>query len=281
MNPWVIRGVIAVVILFLLDREIYLYEGVHLGPRVQGWLYDRWAAKYDSDKRASQAHDAVRLAQPLVKALHEAQVAEPFMLDVATGTGRLPLVLMQDPAFKGYIIGLDLSHDMLASAAQKLNAYRDRVTFIRHTAFELPFPDDSFDVVSCMEALEIMPNMEQPLAEFARVLRPGGIFVTTHGTKDLGLWRKVVDADTFRGLLHAVQFEQIEIEPWWEKFNLVWARKAGTSVPVAHHTITDVLRCPACGAVAYAFTSDAAPTTLVCGNCQAEKLISEEAIILF
>jgi MFS family permease len=46
--------------LYFLDREIYFYEGARLGARLQRWLYDRWAAKYDQGKRASQAQDEAR-----------------------------------------------------------------------------------------------------------------------------------------------------------------------------------------------------------------------------
>jgi hypothetical protein len=44
---WMIGPGLLVVLGYLLDREIYFYEGVHLGPRWQAWLYDCWAKKYD------------------------------------------------------------------------------------------------------------------------------------------------------------------------------------------------------------------------------------------
>ena len=52
--PWIIAILLLVVIGYLLDREIYFYEGTHLGPRLQAWLYDRWSRKYDEGKRQSQ-----------------------------------------------------------------------------------------------------------------------------------------------------------------------------------------------------------------------------------
>jgi len=66
MNFYVWLAVFAVLILigFILDREIYFYEGVHLGPRIQAWLYDRWSKKYDRGKRESQLRDQEFLAQP-------------------------------------------------------------------------------------------------------------------------------------------------------------------------------------------------------------------------
>jgi SAM-dependent methyltransferase len=278
MLPWIVGIVVVAIILFILDREIYFYEAAHLGPRVQGWLYDRWAAQYDKGKHDSQVNDAEVLAHPLIKVLNEVQPEKPevFMLDVATGTGRLPVALLSEPEFKGRIVALDLSREMLVHAAEKLAPYADRVDLLRHSALALPFFDGSFDVVSCMEALELMPNMETPLAELARVLRPGGILLTTRGTEASGRMNKIVAVEKFAGLLLAAGFEQIEVIPWWKNFDRVWARRAGQSTPVTYRTLTEVLRCPSCGSVA--LTSS--PHALRCQQCQAEIARTPEGIAL-
>jgi hypothetical protein len=54
---WIIGIAVLILIGFILDRQIYFYEGTHLGPRVQSWLYDRWAKKYDAGKHESQLRD--------------------------------------------------------------------------------------------------------------------------------------------------------------------------------------------------------------------------------
>ena len=89
---WIIGIGLGVLVGYLLDREIYFYEGVHLGPRVQAWLYDRWSKKYDKSKRASQLHDAEMLARPLLDLLKD--IREPFILDFATGKGRLSYAVL-------------------------------------------------------------------------------------------------------------------------------------------------------------------------------------------
>jgi SAM-dependent methyltransferase len=43
----------------------------------------------------------------------------------------------------------------------------------------VPFPDDSFDVVTCIQAFQYMPDPAHAAGEFARVLRPGGTAVVT------------------------------------------------------------------------------------------------------
>jgi hypothetical protein len=54
MMTWVIGVAILAVVLFILDREIYRYEGIHIGSRLQAYLYDRWSKNYDKAKQASQ-----------------------------------------------------------------------------------------------------------------------------------------------------------------------------------------------------------------------------------
>lgn len=48
---------------YLLAREIYFYEGTHLGPRLRAWLYDRRSKNYDKGNQASQVHDDEMLAR--------------------------------------------------------------------------------------------------------------------------------------------------------------------------------------------------------------------------
>lgn len=223
MWNWVIGIVVLGTILYWLDREVYFYEGARLGPRVQGWLYDRWAAKYDKGKRESQEHDAERLACPIITAL--ADVSEPLVLDYATGTGRMPLALLREPEFKGHIIAIDVSKGMLDQADVKLADYKGRYELKHLLHLPLPYPDHSFDVVSCMEALELMPNMEEPLAEFCRVLKPGGTFMSSRGTEASGRKTKVRSVEEFTKLLQDTGFEQVQIEPWWKWFDHVLAHK--------------------------------------------------------
>lgn len=276
MFPWIFGIAGLAIILIALEREIYFYEGIHLGPRVQGWLYDRWAAKYDLDKHESQAHDVEVLARPMIKALSD--VPKPLILDIATGTGRFPVALLNEPAFTGQMIALDISREMLVHAAQKLAPFGERVILMRHGALSLPFPDHSFDAVSCLEAFEVMPNMAAPLAELARVLRPGGVLLTTRGTEASGRVRKVVSTEKFAALLRAAGFEQIEIIPWWKYFDRVWARKSGHAVTTDPRNLTDVLQCASCGMVAL---TESVPHALRCNHCGSQVQTTAEGILLY
>ena len=283
---WIIVIAVLVVVGYILDREVYFYEGVHLGPRVQAWLYDRWSRKYDEGKRESQLRDNEMLAQPLLDAIRD--VPTPFVLDFATGTGRLSYALTSRPEFKGHIIALDLSQGMLEQAVEKLSrAERSELTgersrsavsveFLRHLALPLPFPDSTFDVVCALEVLELFPNMQEPLAEFTRVLRPGGVLLTSRGTEISGRKAKVKSMHEYEMLLFDNGFEKFVISPWWKLFDRVVAVKNGNSEPVKDHKLQDVLCCSNCGKIQW----EKRTNSLHCGYCGRELRITEEGILL-
>lgn len=277
MYIWIPVGILVIVILIALREEIYHYEGVHLGHRIQGWLYNQWARKYDQDKKESQEKDAEFLGTSLLKELDNPENPSLLMLDIACGTGRLPLALY-GAGFQGRVFGVDISEGMLTLANEKLSSHRDRVTLIRHPAVPLPFPPETFDIVSCLEALEIMPNMKDPLAEIARVLKPGGVLITSHGRKIWKLRGKLLEAEQFRELLRATGFEQIQLKPWWKIFDLVIARKPGRSSLGNLDLPEHLLLCPTCGKKAMQAFS---PTALRCQECHTELPISPEGILLW
>lgn len=55
---------------------------------------------------------------------------------------------------------------------------------------ELPFPDASFDLVTCLGALHHIPNVSRVLGELARVMRPGGLLLLREPIVSMGDWRQ-------------------------------------------------------------------------------------------
>lgn len=244
---WIIGIVAALVVLYIfVDREIYFYEATHLGARVQSWLYDRWAANYDKGKKESVARDAEMLAKPVLDFLKD--VPAPLLLDLATGTGRLPLALLKEPEFKGHVVAVDVSAGMLGQAAQKLKDHQGRFTLLRKLDYPLSFPDGTFDAVSCMEALEVMPEMDSPLAELFRILKPGGVLLTSHATAASGRKSKILSAEDFKKKLNDIGFENVEVVDWWRWFDRVIARKPGDFSAGENVSILDAFACPRCNA---------------------------------
>lgn len=284
---WIVGIAVFVIVGYLLDREIYFYEGVHLGPRVQAWLYDRWSRKYDEGKRESQLRDAEMLAHPLLDRLKD--IPTPFVLDFATGTGRLSYALLSEPEFKGHIIALDLSQGMLEQAAEKVKGIDMRggdarstrpadysIEFLRHIALPLPFADAVFDVVCCLEVLELFPNMDLPLAELTRVLRPGGVLLSTRGTEESGRKAKVKSKADYGALLQKYGVEHFEITPWWKLFDRVIGIKNGTAAAVGKQTLSAVLRCGACGQTHWKKETG----VMKCQHCGKKLSITKDGIVL-
>lgn len=92
------------------------------------------------------------------------------VLDVATGTGALAILMAQSDAAPR-VIGCDLNRAMLDVARRRHGA---RVAFLRCDAAQLPFPSCSFDAATIAFAIDDMPVRERCAGELLRVLRPGG-----------------------------------------------------------------------------------------------------------
>jgi ubiquinone/menaquinone biosynthesis C-methylase UbiE len=109
--------------------------------------------------------------QTLLAAVAEAHPTR--VLDVACGDGRIPS-LYASPE----VVVCDGSPDAVERAAAR------GLEAVLADAQELPFEDSSFDVVTCNHALYHVPDVDAALAEFVRVLRPGGRFAGIYGTPD-------------------------------------------------------------------------------------------------
>ena len=94
-------------------------------------------------------------------------------LDLACGTGDIAFELARRGA---RVTGLDLTHRMLQLARGKAGA--GAVRFVTGDMTALPFPDDSFDLVTTGYGIRNVPRIEPALAEIRRVLRPGGVLLS-------------------------------------------------------------------------------------------------------
>lgn len=130
---------------------------------VAGW--DRWYVKFAAQSRTA------------TEALIGAAGIRPGMqvLDLASGPGDPAITLAERVGPTGHITAIDLSPGMVAAAAG--NARREGVSNITcevADAEALPFPDRSFDAVTCRFGIMFCPDAGRALREAWRVLRPGG-----------------------------------------------------------------------------------------------------------
>jgi SAM-dependent methyltransferase len=98
-------------------------------------------------------------------------------LDVGCGNGSFTLGLGKNFA---EINGIDVEEDRLADFEQKI-AERGitNTTIQRMSAEAMDFPDNHFDVITAIEVIEHIPDLESALDEIDRVLKPGGFFGIT------------------------------------------------------------------------------------------------------
>ena len=109
------------------------------------------------------------------------------ILDVGSGAGQLAQHLLKyaDPGTQIYCT--DLSQPMLRRARRRLKG--GSPTFVTADLTALPFPNDSFDGVTCGYVLEHLPDPQLGLAELARVMRPGArMFLLTTEDTIYGAW---------------------------------------------------------------------------------------------
>jgi O-methyltransferase/aklanonic acid methyltransferase len=123
----------------------------------------------------------------LARRLVEQAELEPgqSVLDVATGTGAVLLPAAERVGPAGRVVGIDLSEGMLARAAEQVQERAlANVRFERMDAERLELDAASFDRVLCGWGLFLFPEPHRALAEFHRVLKPGGrLLVTTGGVR--------------------------------------------------------------------------------------------------
>ena len=115
--------------------------------------------------------------------------AGSHILDCGCGPGSITVGLAQW-APDGQTVGIDLGAEQLDEArALARDLGIENVTFRPGDMLDLPFDDNSFDVVFSQTVLYHIPNTEKAIAEIRRVLRPGGLVALRDATTaSLVLW---------------------------------------------------------------------------------------------
>lgn len=103
------------------------------------------------------------------------------VLDVATGTGIVARLAAARVGTEGTVTGTDVNEGMLAAAAA---AGPDGVEWRRADVAALPFPDGSYDLVTCQQGLQFIPDRPAALHEMRRALAP-------EGRVALAVWRSI------------------------------------------------------------------------------------------
>jgi ubiquinone/menaquinone biosynthesis C-methylase UbiE len=131
--------------------------------------FDQLAEGYDRPALRAFVTGAERLVE--LASLRSGQV----VLDVATGTGHAAVAAARAVAPQGRVIAVDASGEMCERARQKVSRLGlDQVEVCQSDGAALDLRDASFDVVVCASAVYTFPDIPAALAEWRRVLKPGG-----------------------------------------------------------------------------------------------------------
>ncbi len=131
-------------------------------------MFSQVAAGYDLTNAVLSVGNSALWRMATVRAVN-AQPGER-VLDIAAGTGASSAAFAKTGA---EVVAVDFSKGMIAEGRKR----HPDLTFVEADAQELPFPTDSFDVVTISFGLRNVNDPQKALKEMKRVLRPGGRLV--------------------------------------------------------------------------------------------------------
>lgn len=214
-----------------INEEVYKEQ---FGARSKNW-HD--SAVWITDEKLLQKHaDLCDVGE------------DSLALDVCCGSG------VVGASFKGKvkkIIGLDLTPEMVKLASQRLDEVH------QGNVYNIPFPDNTFDMVCTREVLHLLPYPEKPVSEIYRVLKPGGQFIVGQilpFSEDDGPWMyrvfkkkqplifNMFQEEDFRRLLLSPGFVDMHMEEInvWESID-VWINSYETT-SIHRHEIRELFR---------------------------------------
>ena len=154
--------------------------------------FDRAVSYYDRTREMPDeiARDGIQALLDRLQAHRYAHI-----LEVGAGTGRISIPLLERGA---QLVGVDLSRPMLRRQLEKYPAAR----VAQADAIDLPFANAYFDGLLTIHVLHLVGAWRVALREFARVLKPGGVYVNSwnwHADNDVDArvrahWRASVEA---------------------------------------------------------------------------------------
>lgn len=174
-----------------IQENTYYDHGANRANRVRD-LFDRIAGRYDliNDVQSAGLHRWWKR-----RVIEESgNLAGKKTLDLCCGTGDLAFAMAERGA---QTTGLDFSLEMLLQAKEKAKKKQalvpfDLPVFQQGDASELPFENDSFDVVTMAYGLRNLQDWQQGLSELHRVTRPGGrMLILDFGKPPNLVWRSV------------------------------------------------------------------------------------------
>ncbi|MFQ3173593.1 MAG: demethylmenaquinone methyltransferase/2-methoxy-6-polyprenyl-1,4-benzoquinol methylase [Flavobacterium sp.] len=159
-----------------MSKNITPYKNSALGKKEQvAKMFDAISGNYDNLNRVISFGIDIKWRKKVLQIV--AASSPKTILDIATGTGDLAILMAQTNAEK--IVGLDISAGMLEVGVKKI-ANKDlsnTIEMILGDSENMPFEDNSFDAITVAFGVRNFETLEKGLAEIVRVLKPQGVFV--------------------------------------------------------------------------------------------------------
>ncbi len=170
-------------------------EEADKASRVRG-VFDSVASKYDvmNDLMSMGMHrlwKAYTIAASGVREGHK-------VLDIAGGTGDLALAFAKRVGPRGTVVHTDINEAMLSTGRDRLINEGVMLPTTICDAEHLPFPDNTFDIVSVAFGLRNMTHKDGALTEMCRVLKPGGRLLVLEFSKVAKPLEKAYDWYSFK-----------------------------------------------------------------------------------
>ena len=139
-----------------------------------------WSGYYDGPADAKTYNFFTR--RDTVSRLLEDEGDLPRVLDVGCGSGDYKEIADRH---NGTFFGIDYAPAMIRKACERFPGQGESSLFLVGSGAELPYADDTFDVVMALGYIEYFTDPHAALAELQRVIKPGGLLVLQGYKKDL------------------------------------------------------------------------------------------------
>lgn len=159
-----------------MSEKITPYKNSTLGKKEQvAHMFDTISGNYDNLNRVISFGIDVKWRKKVLKIVADSKPKN--ILDIATGTGDLAILMAQTKAEK--IIGLDISAGMLEVGRKKIaeKNLNSTIEMVLGDSEKIPFNDNYFDAITVAFGVRNFEHLETGLSEILRVLKPNGVFV--------------------------------------------------------------------------------------------------------
>ena len=170
-----------------MSKPITPYKNSTLSKKEQiAEMFDTISGNYDRLNRIISFGIDIKWRKKVLQIVTQSN--PNTILDIATGTGDLAILMAQTNA--GKIIGLDISAGMLELGKKKIldKNLSSRIEMVLADSENMPFEDNYFDAITVAFGVRNFQNLDKGLKEMFRVLKPGGKLVVLEFSKaDAGI----------------------------------------------------------------------------------------------